>query len=75
MNSEWSHEQFLTDGQGARTSESLVSIDQDYAQMVLDAVYIHAVKEQLRILIDRALDQRDREAFMKYSDAYRQLDN
>jgi len=75
MNSERSHEQSLTDSEGARISEPLVSIEQDYAQMVLDSIYIHAVKEQLQILIDRALDQRDREAFMKHSVVYRQLNN
>ncbi|GGE39352.1 hypothetical protein GCM10011391_17660 [Pullulanibacillus camelliae] len=73
MRSERSHEQSIPANQGAKTNEKLVSIDKDYAQMVLDSIYINASKERLHSLIDKALDQRDREAFMKYSDAYRQL--
>ena len=71
MKSERSHEQSLPENQ--TTIDKLVSIDKDFAQMVLDSIYIKASKERLLLLIDEALDRRDREAFMTYSEQYRQL--
>ncbi|GGH80830.1 uncharacterized protein YpiB (UPF0302 family) [Pullulanibacillus pueri] len=73
MKSERSREQFLSESQQSQASDKLVSIDKDYAKMVLDSLYVKSAKEQLLLKIDEALDCRDRETFMTLSEKYRQL--
>lgn len=72
MKSERSHEQY-TPNPSTTQPEKLVSIDGVYAQMVLDEILIKRLKEELIRKIDESLDSRDKDAFMKFSQMYNEI--
>ncbi|MFC4617506.1 IDEAL domain-containing protein [Camelliibacillus cellulosilyticus] len=73
MRSEHSRDQYTPNTPQNNSFEKIVSIDKEYAQMVLDAALMNAEKERLRRLIDQSLDERDKDTFMKLSERYKQL--
>lgn len=72
MKSERSHEQDMQNPSSAQL-EKLVSIDDIYAQMVLDEILIKQLKEELLRRIDESLDSRDKDTFMKLSKMYNEM--
>ena len=56
-----------------KEQKSKISITEIYAQMMLDELVINQRVKQLRVLIDTALDQNDRESFMSLSKEYNEL--
>jgi len=53
--------------------EKLVSIEDIYAQMVLDEILVQKLIDDLRLEIDRCLDEGDKKTFLKLSKKYREL--
>jgi len=72
MKSERSHEQDMQNPSSTQL-EKLVSIENIYAQMVLDEILIQQMIEHLKVKIDQSLDSRDADTFMKLSSLYREL--
>ena len=72
MKSERSHDQCMPNTLSTHL-EKLVSIDDIFAQMVLDEIQINRLLVELRRRIDESLDSRDRETFMKLSKLYSEI--
>ncbi|WP_062047971.1 IDEAL domain-containing protein [Bacillus sp. JCM 19034] len=54
-------------------SRSQKTVHSLYAQAILEYSLYHYKKEQLQVAIDRALLERDKESFQRYSKEYKEL--
>ncbi|WP_027724458.1 IDEAL domain-containing protein [Tuberibacillus calidus] len=72
MKSERSHEEGMRNLPSTQL-EKLVSIEDIYAQMVLDEILVQKLIDDLRLEIDRCLDEGDKKTFLKLSKKYREL--
>lgn len=73
MNNERSTNQKLEDMAMIKANQEKVSVAEVYAQMVIDDLTYRYRKNQLEDLIDKSLDEKDKESFYKYSEEYNRL--
>ncbi len=76
MDKQYSYADFLKAmGQTANESSAENLLNEIYLDMFLNIIHREQSSNRLSALIDNALDQKDKDSFMKYTTALHQLNN